>query len=54
MLVDAAVIGGLSRWETRLGGLREEFHRRHAAEQDEEARASLAVRIEAVENLTRA
>jgi ATP-dependent helicase/nuclease subunit B len=53
MLVDAAVIGGLSRWETRLGGLREEFHRRHGAEQDEDARASLALRIEAVENLTR-
>jgi CRISPR/Cas system-associated exonuclease Cas4 (RecB family) len=53
MLVDAAVIGGLSRWETRLAGLREEFHRRYAAEQDEEARASLARRIEGVENLTR-
>ena len=53
MLVDAAVIGGLSRWETRLAGLLEEFHRRHRAEQDEEARASLALRIESVENLTR-
>ena len=52
LLVDAAVIGGLSRWETRLAGLREEFHRRYAAEQDEEARLSLARRIESVENLT--
>jgi len=53
LLVDAAVIGGLARWETRLAGLREEFHRRHAAEEDEQARESLARRIEAVENLTR-
>jgi RecB family exonuclease len=28
LLVDAAVIGGLSRWETRLAGLREELLRR--------------------------
>lgn len=53
LLVDAAVIGGLSRWETRLAGLREEFHRRHAAEEDAEARERLALRIAAVENLTR-
>ena len=53
LLVDAAVIGGLPRWETRLAGLREEFHRRHAAEPDEAARERLARRIEAVENLTR-
>ena len=53
LLVDAAVIGGLSRWETRLAGLREEFHRDYAAEEDEEARRHLARRIEAVENLTR-
>jgi CRISPR/Cas system-associated exonuclease Cas4 (RecB family) len=53
LLVDAAVIGGLPRWEARLAGLREEFHRRHAAEEDEPARESLAWRIEAVENLTR-
>jgi RecB family exonuclease len=53
LLVDAAVIGGLARWETRLAGLREEFHRRHAAEEDEEAREPLARRIESAENLTR-
>jgi ATP-dependent helicase/nuclease subunit B len=53
MLLDAAVIGGLSRWETRLAGLREEFHRRHAVEEDEAARESLARRIESIENLTR-
>ena len=47
------MIGGLSRWETRLAGLREEFHRRHAAEEDAEARERLALRIAAVENLTR-
>ena len=53
LLVDAAVIGGLSRWETRLAGLCEEFHRRHAEEEDEEAREWLARRIAAVENLAR-
>jgi RecB family exonuclease len=52
LLVDAAVIGGLARWETRLAGLREELHRRHAAEEDDEARESLARRIAAVEDLT--
>ena len=29
LLVDAAVIGGPERWETRLRGLREELHRRY-------------------------
>jgi RecB family exonuclease len=53
LLVDAAVIGGLARWETRLAGLREEFHRRHAREQDEEARERLAGRIQALEELAR-
>ena len=52
LLVDAAVIGGLSRWENRLAGLREEFHRHYEAEQDEEARLAFAQRIAAVENLT--
>jgi CRISPR/Cas system-associated exonuclease Cas4 (RecB family) len=54
LLVDAAVIGGLARWETRLAGLRAEFHRRYAAEEDDEARGFLAARIRALENLTRA
>ena len=53
LLVDAAVIGGVARWETRLAGLREEFHRRHAGEEDEAAREFLAGRILAVENLAR-
>jgi RecB family exonuclease len=53
LLVDAAVIGGVSRWETRLAGLREEFHRRHAEAEDDEAREFLAGRIQSVENLTR-
>ena len=53
LLVDAAVIGGVDRWQTRLAGLREELHRRYAAEEDDEARAALARRIAAVENLTR-
>jgi len=53
LLVDAAVIGGVSRWETRLAGLREQFHRRHAAEEDDEARELLARRIQALENLER-
>jgi len=53
LLVDAAVIGGVSRWETRLAGLREELHRLHASEEDEKAREFLAGRIQGVENLTR-
>ncbi len=53
LLVDAAVVGKFERWETRLAGLREEFHRRYAIEQDVEARESIAFRIEAVENLAR-
>ncbi len=53
LIVDAAVIGGLSRWEARLAGLRQEFHRRHAAEPDELDRESLARRIESLERLER-
>jgi len=53
LLVDAAVIGGLGRWETRLAGLCEELHRRHATEEDDAARESLDRRIAGVENLTR-
>src|SRR5262245_10692275 len=51
MLVDAAVVGGASRWETRLAGLREELHRQHAAEQDDAARTWTGQRIQALENL---
>ncbi len=39
LLVDAAVIGGAARWETRLQGLRVEFEGRYAAEEEEEERA---------------
>ena len=53
LLVDAAVIGGLPRWETRLAGLREEYQRRYGFAADDEERAALAGRIAAVENLTR-
>jgi len=53
LLVDAAVIGGPERWRTRLAGLNEEFHRRQAAEQDDEARADWNRRIAALENLVR-
>jgi len=53
MLVDAAVIGGLGRWQTRLAGLREELHRRHAAEPDEATRESIARRMDALDNLRR-
>jgi RecB family exonuclease len=51
LLVDAAVIGGPERWEARLEGLQEEFHRRYREEEDEEERASLERRITSVENL---
>jgi RecB family exonuclease len=54
LLVDAAVIGGFARWETRLAGLRAELHRRHSDAEDDEAREFLTLRIQAVENLARA
>lgn len=41
LLVDAAVIGGLARWEKRLAGLREEFHRRYREARDEEPLSAL-------------
>lgn len=53
LLVDAAVIGGVDRWQTRLAGLREEFYRRYREEQEEAERATLERRIAAVENLER-
>jgi RecB family exonuclease len=52
LLVDAAVIGGVARWQTRLAGLREELHKNHAAEEDEDARDFLARRIASLEYLT--
>jgi RecB family exonuclease len=51
LLVDAAVIGGLSRWELRLDGLREECHRRYRVESDEDAREALARRAASIESL---
>ena len=54
LIVDAAVIGGLARWETRLAGLRAELDRRHAGEEDDEARELIAARIQALENLAEA
>jgi ATP-dependent helicase/nuclease subunit B len=53
LLVDAAVIGGPERWETRLRGLNEEFHRRHGLEEDEEERSAWVRKIVALENLAR-
>ena len=51
LLVDAAVIGGRDRWETRLDGLREELRRRYREEEDEGERARLERRIASVESL---
>ena len=51
LLVDAAVIGGPDRWEMRLDGLREEFHRRYRAEEDEVERGRLEQRIVSLEKL---
>jgi CRISPR/Cas system-associated exonuclease Cas4 (RecB family) len=51
LLVDAAVIGGPDRWETRLHGLREELHRRYREEEDEGERARLERRVASLENL---
>jgi ATP-dependent helicase/nuclease subunit B len=54
LVVDAAVAGGgPERWQRRLGGLREEFHRRYRAAQDADERASLERRIAWLENLER-
>jgi CRISPR/Cas system-associated exonuclease Cas4 (RecB family) len=51
LLVDAAVIGGPDRWETRLAGLREELHRRHRAGEDNEERARIERQFASLENL---
>jgi len=53
LLVDAAVIGGAGRWEARLHGLREEFHRRYREEQDAQARAGLDQKIASIDSLAR-
>ncbi len=53
LLVDAAVIGGLDRWQKRLAGLSREFHRRYDAEEDAREREFLTGRIAALDNLTR-
>jgi len=58
LLVDAAVIGGLARWEKRLAGLREEFHRRYREARDEEPLSALERfawerKIASVESLSR-
>jgi RecB family exonuclease len=51
LLVDAAVIGGPERWETRLHGLNEEFHRRYREEQDQEARDAWERKIVSLDTL---
>jgi CRISPR/Cas system-associated exonuclease Cas4 (RecB family) len=51
LLVDAAVIGGPVRWETRLAGLSEEFHRRYREEEDTAERERIERRIVALDNL---
>jgi RecB family exonuclease len=51
LIVDAAVIGGAARWEARLSGLREQFQRRYAGEDDETERDRLRRRIAQVESL---
>jgi CRISPR/Cas system-associated exonuclease Cas4 (RecB family) len=51
LLVDAAVIGGPDRWETRLGGLSEELQRRYRAAEDDEERSRIERRFASLENL---
>ena len=53
LLVDAAVIGGVDRWEARLNGLHEEFHRRYREEEDEGERARWEWGIGSVDSLRR-
>jgi hypothetical protein len=50
-MVDASVIGGPDRWETRLDGLGEELHRRYREEEDEGERARLERRMASLESL---
>jgi CRISPR/Cas system-associated exonuclease Cas4 (RecB family) len=51
LLVDAAVIGGPERWDTRLAGLREELQRRYRAAEDDEERTRIERRFASLENL---
>ena len=51
LMVDASVIGGPDRWETRLDGLGEELHRRYREEEDEGERARLERRMASLESL---
>ncbi|HKA00413.1 MAG TPA: PD-(D/E)XK nuclease family protein [Candidatus Solibacter sp.] len=51
LLVDAAVIGGCNRWESRLKGLREELERRYRASQDDEERERIERRYASLDNL---
>src|SRR5262249_61092365 len=51
LLVDAAVIGGCNRWESRLKGLREELERRYRASQDDEERERIERRDGSLDNL---
>jgi ATP-dependent helicase/nuclease subunit B len=49
ILVDAAVIGGKARWETRLQGLSTELHRRYNDCEDDGDRERIEQRIQEVE-----
>jgi CRISPR/Cas system-associated exonuclease Cas4 (RecB family) len=51
LLVDAAVIGGPDRWNTRLAGLREELERRYRSAEDQEERARIERRYAQLDNL---
>jgi CRISPR/Cas system-associated exonuclease Cas4 (RecB family) len=51
LLVDAAVIGGPERWESRLAGLREELQRRYRTAEDDEERSRIERRFASLENL---
>jgi RecB family exonuclease len=53
MLVDAAVVGGLDRWQRRLDGLAATYRARQAAAEEDAEREGAARQVELVESLAR-
>jgi len=52
LLVDAAVIGGSGRWESRLDGLKKDLYRQYEDSDDEQTKEHLERRIAAIESLS--
>ena len=52
LLVDAAVIGGKSRWESRLKGLKSDLYHQYETADDEQTKENLERRIASIESLS--